>query len=50
MAGVRGRRSREAAVERARGMVCWREGSRHGVEPGRVLGDMVRVIAYERRR
>lgn len=45
MAGISGSKRREAEVETARGRVCWVEVNRHGVEPGSVLGDMVRVIA-----
>lgn len=48
--GVKGSRRAAAAVAVAVGSVAWGEGSRQGVVPARVLGDIVRVIAYERRR
>jgi len=44
-AGVRGKREREPVREIARGRVVWREGSRQGVVPAKLLGDIVRVIA-----
>ena len=50
MVGVRGRRRRVPTVVRARGRVDCREGSRQGVVPARLLGEIVRAIAYERRR
>lgn len=50
MAGVRGRRRREVVAAIARGRVDWVEGSRHGVIPAVLLGDVVKVIAYDRRR
>lgn len=39
-----------AVVEIARGIVVCEEGRRHGVVPAVLLGDIVRVIAYERRK
>lgn len=50
MAGVRGRSRRVAMVEKARGIESCVDGSRHGVVPVRLLGDIVSVIAYESRR
>lgn len=50
MAGVRGRRDRVAVVEIARGSASCGEGSRQGVVPAKLLGDIVSVMAYERRR
>ena len=49
-AGANGRRRVVAAVETARGRVNWGVENRQGVMPMRLLGNMVRVIAYERRR
>lgn len=50
MVGVRGSRSRVPIVDRARGRVDCKEGRRHGVVPARLLGEIVRAMAYERRR
>ena len=49
-AGVKGRRSRVLVVKAAKGMVNWGVSRRQGVIPTRLLGDMVNVIAYERRK
>lgn len=45
MAGVRGRRETVIIVAMATGKVCCVDGSRQGVVPVRLLGDIVRVIA-----
>lgn len=45
MAGVRGRREVAITAVRARGKVNCVDGSRQGVVPVKLLGDMVRVIA-----
>ena len=50
MVGVRGSRSRVPIVERARGRVACNDGRRQGVVPARLFGEMVRAMAYERRR
>jgi len=50
MAGVRGRREIVAMVEIARGSVSCVVGSRQGVVPERLFGEIVRVIAYVSRR
>lgn len=47
---MRGNKDKVAVVETARGRVSCVEGRRQGVVPVRLLGDMVRVIAYVRRR
>lgn len=49
-AGVSGRSIRVERVDAARGSVSWLCGRRQGVVPARLLGDMVKVIAYESRR
>lgn len=50
MAGVSGRRVIVAVVAMARGRVDWEEGSRQGVVPVKLFGNIVRVMAYESRR
>lgn len=49
-AGVRGSRSKVAVVEVATGRVSWEDEKRQGVTPVILLGDIVSVIAYDRRR
>lgn len=49
-AGARGSRRVESSVVVAVGAEVWLEVSRQGVVFVRLLGEMVRVIAYERRR
>lgn len=48
--GVRGSKRIVAEVEMARGSVNCEEGRRQGAVPVRLLGEIVRAIAYERRR
>ena len=50
MAGISGRREIAAVAEMARGRVSREEVSRQGALPVKVLGEAVRVIAYESRR
>lgn len=50
MAGIIGRRVIEAMVVVASGMEKDLNCRRHGIVPGRLLGAMVRVIAYDNRR
>lgn len=50
VAGVIGSISIVAVVVRVRGRVDLDRGSRHGSVPVGVLGNIVREIAYERRR
>lgn len=50
MAGVRGRREMVIVVRMVSGRVSWVEGRRQGVVPVRLLGEMVRVMAWERRK
>lgn len=50
MAGVKGRRRMVAEVEIARGRLSCGVWKRQGAVPVRLLGNIVRVIAYERRR
>ena len=49
-AGVRGRRARAATSDTEIGRVNWWEVRRQGVVPEKLLGNIVRVTAYERRR
>ncbi len=49
-AGVSGKSVRVAIEAIARGSVSWDVGSRQGVVPIRLFGDIVRVIAYDSRR
>lgn len=48
--GVRGSSSKVAVVEMARGRVFCDDGKRHGVMPVVLLGDIVKAMAYDRRR
>lgn len=45
IAGARGRRDRVAMRDEDKGRVGWKDGRRQEVVPGRLLGDVVKVIA-----
>lgn len=45
MAGVRGKRETVIMVTMARGKVSCVDGSRQGVVPAKLLGDIVKVMA-----
>lgn len=47
---MRGSNSKVAVVETARGRVFCDAGKRQGVVPAVLLGDIVRAMAYDRRR
>lgn len=50
MVGVSGRSIRVVIIERASGNVIWDDWKRQGVVPAGLLGNIVRDIAYDRRR
>lgn len=50
MVGVSGRSVVVAMIERVSGNVIWDDWRRQGVVPARLLGNIVRAMAYERRK